>query len=355
MPFQRPTLTELIDRVANDISSRLIGVEGAVLRRSLAGILARSEAGAVHLLYGYLDWIAKQAMPDTAEDEYLDRWASIWLEQGRKAAAFAAGSVPVAGTDGSVIPAGWKIQRPDGVTYEVQADATIASGVATVSVVCDVAGVDGNVAIGTRMTLSQPITGVTSSSVLVSAITGGVDIESNTRLRERLLVAIRQPSQGGAEHDYINWALEVAGVTRAWCYPMAMGLGTVTVMFVVDDDPGGIIPDAPKVAEVLAYIEARRPVTAEVFVVAPVAAPLDATIKISPNTSAVQAAVTAELDDAITRDAEPNGTTYISRLREAVSIATGEANNLFVTPTADVTHSGGQIATPGTYTFQSFP
>lgn len=355
MPFQRPTLTELIDRVSNDISSRLIGSEGAVLRRSLAGILARSEAGAVHLLYGYLDWIATQAMPDTAIDEYLDRWASIWLTEGRKAAAFAGGVIPMAGIDDSVIVAGTMIQRPDGVLYEVQADATIAGGTADVTVVCAVAGIDGNVAVGTRMTLLQPVAGVTSSALLVDAITGGVDIESNDRLRERLLIRIRMPPQGGAEYDYVNWALDVAGVTRAWCTPQAFGIGTVGVVFVTDDDPGGIIPDAGKIAEVQAYINARRPVTADVFVGAPAADPLDITIKISPNTAAVQAAVTAELNDAILRDAEPGGTIYISRLREAASLATGETNNLFVSPTADVTHTPGQIAVGGTYTFQSFP
>lgn len=60
MPFARPTLTELITRVITDISSRVTGVDSAVLRRSLLGVIGQSEAGAVHMLYGYLDWIAKQ-------------------------------------------------------------------------------------------------------------------------------------------------------------------------------------------------------------------------------------------------------------------------------------------------------
>ena len=90
MPFARPTLNELIDRVTTDISGRVTGVESAVLRRSLLGILARSEAGAVHMLYGFLEWAARQAIIDTAEKEYLERWAAIW-KIFRKPADYAEG------------------------------------------------------------------------------------------------------------------------------------------------------------------------------------------------------------------------------------------------------------------------
>ena len=91
MPFSRPTLNELIDRVSTDIASRLPGASTTLLRRSLAGVLARAEAGAVHSLYGYLEFIARQALPDTAEEEYLLRWSSIWLPRGRKPATYANG------------------------------------------------------------------------------------------------------------------------------------------------------------------------------------------------------------------------------------------------------------------------
>jgi uncharacterized phage protein gp47/JayE len=65
----------------------------------------------------------------------------------------------------------------------------------------------------------------------------------------------------------------------------------------------------------------------------------------------VQAAVTAELEDLLVRDAVPSGTILISRMREAASIAAGEMNNAFTSPTADVPHATGHIATLGTITF----
>lgn len=353
MPFARPSLTEIIDRVIADISNRITGVDGSVLRRSLLGILGRAEGGVAHLLYGYIDWVSRQVIPDTAETEYLERWAAIWAIT-RKPADFAAGPVTFSGTNGTLIPVGTIVQRQDGVQYEVLAAGTIASGSATVSVQALTAGDESNLAAGNRVTLLSPIAGVQSNAtVATGGIVGGVDVESDDRLRERLLQRIQNPPQGGAVADYVQWGLEVPGVTRVWVYPMEMGPGTVTVRFVTDDDPGGMIPSPAKVAEVQAYIDERRPVTAELFVVAPIASPISPSIAIRPNTATVQAAVIAELEDLLTRDAVPAGTILISRMREAVSIAAGEENNAFISPTADVTNATGHIATLGTVTFST--
>lgn len=353
MPFARPSLTEIIDRVIADISNRITGVDSAVLRRSLLGILGRAEAGTAHLLYGYIDWVAKQVIPDTAEREFLERWAAIWDIQ-RKPAEFAAGPVTFTGAIGSIIPSGTIIQRQDGVQYTVLANVTFASGTATVSVQALTAGEDANQETGARLTLLSPIAGVQSNgTVAAGGIVNGTDVESDDRLRERLLQRIQNPPQGGSVADYVTWGLEVPGVTRVWVYPMQMGPGTVTVLFATDDDPDGIIPDPAKVAEVQAHIDTVRPVTAEVFVAAPVEAPINPSIAIRPNTPTVQAAVIAELNDLLIRDAVPAGKILISRLREAVSIAAGEENNAFISPTADITNATGNISTLGTVTFST--
>lgn len=353
MPFARPTLTELIDRVITDISSRVTGVDSAVLRRSLLGIVGQSEAGAVHMLYGYLDWIAKQSIIDTAEKEYLERWAAIW-KVIRKTADFAAGSIALSGTAGALILDGTIVQRQDGVQYKVLGDASFSGGPLVVPILALLAGESGNFGSDLPVFLLSPIAGVQSTATTITKIEGGLDVEPDERLLARLLARIQQPPHGGAKSDYELWALEVTGVTRVWVYPLQMGAGTVTVLFVCDEDVS-IIPSPAKVAEVQAYIDAptRRPVTAEVFVAAPIADPLDMNIKLSPNTSAVQNAVRAELADLMDRDSEPGGPILISRLREAVSLAAGEGNNQIVTPTVDVTHATGHMATLGTLTFSS--
>ena len=123
MPFNRPPLDLLIARSAASMQSRFPGTD-AVLRRSLTGIVARMSAGTEHGLYGYLDWLARQLMPDTAEEEHLERWASIW-GVSRKAAGHASGDVSITGTPGAVLPEGTICLRSDAVRYAVVSDATV--------------------------------------------------------------------------------------------------------------------------------------------------------------------------------------------------------------------------------------
>lgn len=349
MAFQRPSLTDIISRVGADMA-RFAGLTGAVLRRSVTGIIGRAIAGASHELHGRLDYIARQAIPDTAEDDQLQRWANVWGVQ-RKAAEYAAGNVTLTGTAGATVPQGTILQRQDGELFATSADVTFSGPTAPVAVLAIAAGAAGNTLAGTSVALQQPVAGVQSAAVVAAGgIQGGADTEDDDSLRARLLQRIREPPHGGARHDYIEWALQVPGVTRAWVYPREMGAGTVTVRFVRDDDDD-IIPGTAEVAAVYDYIEARRPVTAELFVVPPIADPLDLTIQLDPDSTAVRAAVQAEVTDLIRREAEPGGTILISRIREAVSTAAGESDNVVTSPTANVTHTTGRIAVPGTITF----
>lgn len=344
MAFARPTLAELINRSITDIQSRMPGVD-ATLRRSNLNVLSRVLAGGVHGLYGFIDWLSRQVIYDTAEAEYLERWASIW-GVSRIPASFATGSVTFSGTNGAVIPAGTELQRADGALFTVDADATIAAGTATAAITAFDAGQAGNADTGAVMTLSTPIAGVNATAT-AGVLSGGADAETDDALRGRFIARIQNPPHGGAAHDYEAWALAVAGVTRAWVYPEELGAGTVTVRFVRDNDDS-IIPDAGEVASVQAYIDNLRPVTADVTVAAPIADPLDFTFSsISPNTAAVKAAVEAELADLISREAEPGGMLYLSHIRAAISAAVGETNYVLTSPSADVAAATGYITTLG--------
>jgi len=355
MPFDRPALADIISRVATDIVSRLPGGD-ARLRRNFLAVLARVQAGAVHGLYGYLDFISRQVMPDTAETEYLDRWAGIWGIT-RKAAAAAQGDVAFTGVSGSTIPADTLLQRSDGAEFTTDAEATLADGAATAAVTAVEAGEDGNTEAASTLTLVNPVSGVNSEAVVDDdGLTGGADTESDDDLRQRLLDRIKEPPHGGADFDYKAWALETAGVTRAWCFPAWLGLGTVGVSFVCDDQESSIIPDAGMVTAVQDYIDARRPVTAAVTVFAPTPVEVDFTIALTPDTATVRAAVEAELVDLLRREAEVedgdgSGTILLSHIREAISMAAGETDHVLTAPAANVELDAGEIAVMGTVTW----
>lgn len=347
MSFARPSLSDIVKRVGNDVFSRLASDD--VLRRADALVYGRVLAGVAHGLYGFIDWLSRQVIYDTAEAEFLARWCSIWGVT-RKSAAAATGSVTFTVLAGSVISSGTLLQALDGVQYQLTADATVTAPTATAPVIALVAAAAGNRVTGQNLNLVSPIVGVQPTAT-AGTLSGGADIETDDALRSRLLTRIQQPPQGGADYDYVTWALEVPGVTRAWVYANALGLGTVVVRFVRDNDLT-LIPDAGEVATVQAYLDARRPVTAQLTVVAPVAVPCNFTITgLIPATAAVQAAVTAELADLILREAIPGGTLLLSHLRAAISAAAGETDYVLTSPAADVTNTTGNITIMGTITW----
>lgn len=348
MPFSRPTLPELINRIRNGIFSRLSFDQ---LRRSDAEVYGKELAGASHELHGHLQFIAQNVIYDTATDEYLERWASLYLEVPRIPAAAAHGNVTFTGASGTVIPAGTELINLAGVEYSTDVDVTLASGTGTVAVTAIEGSAASNALAGDVLSLLLPVTGVNSTAtVAVGGLVSGADIEDIEKLRGRLLSRLRQKPHGGASFDYETWALEVPGVTRAWVSLQELGAGTVSVRFVRDNDVS-IIPDAGEVTDVFNYIYARKPVTAELFVLAPVAVPLNFNIAVNPNSAAVKAAVQAELQDLIQREAKPGGTILLSHIREAISIAAGEDNYVMSSPNADVTNTTGNISIFGIITW----
>lgn len=348
MSFERPTLSQLIARIEDDITARLPGADSR-LRRNALNVLARTYAGAIHGSYGLLDDISR-FLPDVAEADRLARWASIF-GLARKAAVAADGMATITGTNGVTVPAGTVLVRADGARFLVTAPATIAAGSAAIALSAESAGASTSTSAGQQLTFLSPVAGINATAtVAAGGVDGGADEEDDESLRGRLLARLRAPIRGGSASDYVAWALEVAEVTRAWVYSNWNGLGTVKLLFVMDGREDAI-PQATDVAAVAAHVETLRPVTAQLTVAAPVADPLDFTIALTPDTPAVRAAVEAELRDLIAREAEPGGTILISHVREAISIAAGEFDHVLASPAANVTAAAGAIVTMGAITW----
>ncbi len=181
MPFNRPTLSDLIERDRADIDARLPGADSK-LRRSTLDVLARMHAGALNGAYGFIDWVSRQIFPDSAEAEELARWAGIWGVT-RKAAAPAAGAVALTGVNGSVVPVATPLIRSDGVEYRTVAEAEIALGVASVTVEAVEAGLSGNADAATRLTFVSPVAGVQALAIVeVGGLGGGADEEDDDAL-----------------------------------------------------------------------------------------------------------------------------------------------------------------------------
>lgn len=348
MPFQRPELQTIVDRMRGDVDAAL-GLS-ARLRRSMLDVLGKVWGGAVHGLYGYGDYISKQILPWSADGEHLARHAG-WRGIIRKEATTAKGQATFPGVNGTVLPAGTAMAIDDVVLVSTSA-GTVENDAVTVDVEAVEVGSAGNVPGGAPIALTSPVAGILPDGVVAAGgLTGGSEAEDDASLLNRLEYRVQQPPAGGAMTDYVNWALtrneHGVDVTRAWCFPREMGVGTVTVRFMTDGLGNGI-PSEQAVADVAAYIEIVRPAAAEVFVVAPIPVPLVIRISgLTPSTVAARRAVETELADLIRRESQPGGTLLVSHIREAISIAAGEHDHEMVSPVGNVTHNTGEICVFG--------
>jgi uncharacterized phage protein gp47/JayE len=369
MPFQRKTLSTLISEVAADISSALEGAD-ALLRFAVLKIVGKVQAAMCNLQFGYLDWIARMAVPFTAEDEYLEGWAAL-KDVYRKAATPAQLTAQFPGTTGKVLSAGTAVARGDGVTYTTSTTGTVdGTGNVSVTIVADVAGSAGNADDGTTVSLSVAVDGIQQGGTIMATVQSGADIEIDDDLRSRMLEAYQGTPQGGDSDDYVEWALEVAGVTRAWCSPNGFGAGTVVVYTMWDiaeaahngfpqgadgvsqndkgpgGPPRGIVATGDQLV-VANSIVTKQPVTALVYSCAPIANNLTVTLSgLTSATTATRAAISSAIADVLFRNGDPRaGTINRDDISAAIRSVSGTSGFLItliqgVVGTTTTTYSG---------------
>jgi uncharacterized phage protein gp47/JayE len=346
-------------------------------------------AGLVNGLYGYQDWIAQQSNPFTATEEFLEAWAAL-KDIIREAALAAGGEGVFPANPGATVPAGTILVRGDGFQYQTTADAEASGNSVTVAFMASDAGSSGNAAEGVQLTLGAAIPNVGSGGAASTPITGGTDTETDDSLRNRMLQAFAAPAQGGAQADYVNWALDVPGVTRAWAIGSGAGPGTVQVFFMMDGTEGayggfpqgsnGVAANETRAEAatgdqliVANAIYPQRPVTALVYALAPGANTVAFTISgLSGASAATKSAIAAAIASVFLAQAAVGGTTdssgnplppvQLSAIESAVGAVAGSAGYVITAesasagaivpgPTGNITSNVGYLATPGAITY----
>ena len=379
MPYPTPNLTTLQQQALSDIQSASISDSNgntiaSLLQKSVLRVLALVQAGFAYLHFKYIDYVALQATPFTATDEWLAGWMAL---KGvyKKGAVYAAGSVQFPGSSGT-IGIGAQINRGDGASYITTSSASVSGSAVTVNVVALLSGAASTISPGDSCQLETPIGGINSSGVFLTSALAGADQETDASLKTRGLLAYAAPSQGGAATDFIQWALEVPGVTRAWCPPSTAGAGTVQVYFMMDQAEAAFqgIPQGTNgvaAAETRAsaatgdqltvanFIYPLRPVTSLVYALAPTPNPVNYTIaNLVPDTPAIHAAIRTALlgmhqqvgspGGSARPDGQTGGEIYESDWVAAIKSVPGIVVFDVTAPTGTVTSSTGAIPTLGT-------
>ncbi|WP_182869750.1 baseplate J/gp47 family protein [Bradyrhizobium diazoefficiens] len=371
MPWSTPTLRDVRSLVRDAVNASLPGADANV-PNSVLRVLSDNQGALCHLTLQYIDWLALQLLPDTAETEWLDRHGDIWLvnadgSTGRKMAALASGTASFQGTiDGTVLPAHTQLQSAVGmpagsdspyevVTYETLADIITSSAAPVEGAIRALdPGSFGNLPTDASLSITIPVPGVSTTAQVV-ALTGGTDDETDEQLRGRILRRIQQPPMGGAAHDYEAWALAVPGVTRAWTVANEMGIGTMTTRFLMDDlradDDGWPRPE--DIAAVADYIDKMRPVAVkDCYVVAPIKQFIDMTIAdLVPDSEEVKAEIEASLRSMLKLMAAPGQTIFAAWVSYAIMNSPSVQSFRLVTDADYVMPSPGHMAVLGTINF----
>lgn len=378
MPYQRPILSELRSRNRQFITSELEN-PSELLRFSNLRIIADMDAGMSHLHFAYLDWIARQSNPFTAEDEWLAAWGALKSVYRKDATAATGPEVVFSGVPGRTIAAGTVLNRTGGVQYTLDAAVTISaagSGSGSITAVLPLTGgaltpADGNAQAGTLLAIDGAIDGVVSTATVVQAITGGADMESQEAFRSRALQAYQSSAEGGSEDDYKRWALEVPGVTRAWVAPRLLGAGSIGLYFMCDGTdrtnhgfPVGVDGVATNEKyiygkaqgdqlRVANHIFSKRPATTLVWSCSPIERTVDLDIGGIPDADAdVVNAIQGAVDEVFFDNGEPGGKIFISDLNLAIGAISGTRGFVLNQPSGVFIQLGaGELPVRGEITF----
>jgi uncharacterized phage protein gp47/JayE len=362
MPWSTPTLKTVRSLVRDAIRGNLPGADASV-PNSVLRVMSDAMGALCHLTLQYIDWLALQLIPDTAETIWLDRHADIWLVNsdgttGRKLATLASGTATFTGNlGGEVVPTGTQLNARD-VFYETTADVTCSLSQAPTPgpIRALDPGSAGNQPAGTALSVATTVVGVVSSATVVS-LDGGTDEENDDDLRVRVLQRIRQPPMGGAEHDYVRWALAVPGCTRAWCSPLEMGIGTVTVRVLFDDlraDDDGW-PQQVDLFAVENYIDTVRPVAVKDFwVLAPIKQRIDVFLRnLVPDNTETRAEIESSIQAMLQARASPGQTIFAAWKAEAIMSTSTVVSFDLINWSDDIMQSPGHMAVFGDISYSS--
>lgn len=232
----------------------------------------------------YVFWEGLQALRAQVPISFVDETSGRFLDKNaagygitRKPGTAASVTLTFTGSAGTTIPAGTLCVTQDGLGFATDEALTLGeTGSGTVTATADAVGTAYNVPAGAIISMQQAVSGVTALTN-EEAAAGGTDPETDAALFARLDAYKKTPPTSGNDRHYHQWALAVNGVGAASVIRCWDGPGTVKV--IIADMALRPVEEELR-AEVAAYIETQRPVTAEVTVESAAGVPVEVSVTV---------------------------------------------------------------------------
>lgn len=318
------------------------------------GIRMKVLAGEVYSLCSAIDWLKMQTFAQSAQGEQLDLRAQ---ERGlqRKQPINAVGNINFSRSEplwyNAAIELGTVCSTAgeNPVRYITTQEAILQSGALSVSVPAkaEQGGRSGNTQPGTVTVMVTPppaITGVSNAA----AFTGGVDKESDSELRSRLMQSYASISNGTNAAFYRECALKYDGVYSVGVVPRENGAGTIGIYL---GGRGGV-PSADVIAKVQSGLNQLREVNVDVTVTAAQTVAMNMEVAITPADGVATEDANSACAQAITDyfDTLAVGEPFVVAALGVQILSTGKVKNYLFSNavTADRKMYANQLAVCGT-------
>lgn len=214
------------------------------------------------------DWAETLGLPSNSASKFGRKSP----QAGKNGAATAYGSPTV------VVSTGAQLTDPSGtITVKLRTGFTMPGGGSQAIIIDAVTtGTSGNLPAGTVLRWSSPPPGLSATVTLTTALSGGLDTESDVDLASRLVRRLQNAPKGGTAADIRAWAESaedgsgaLVGVVRAYVYPLRDGVGSADVVSLLTGTGQSRDPGATKAAQIQTWLDGKRIATDAIRVVRP--------------------------------------------------------------------------------------
>lgn len=317
-----PSIVELQQLLADDFRNKL-DLSDDDLKKTLNAFDLVISAQ-LKLLYLFLSDIQNNVFPDTANTEEeggtLNRMGKIYLNRLPFPDAIGVFNISVSGIIGSTLRADLTFKSNDdalnaGQLYVLDSEHIMVTTTDVIEVRSLGAGVDFNLNVADRLTITEPVIGIDKTVVVDTVVTQPTAGETTENYRDAILKAIQLEPQGGAKSDYRQWATDAQGVRLIYPYVRDSNEGIVDIYVeatLADSIDGKGTPTLAILDKVEAVIEqdpdvskpinerGRRPAQANAIPLAVELLPVDIVISgLIDSSPAVRAVIESSITDML--------------------------------------------------------
>jgi uncharacterized phage protein gp47/JayE len=315
-----PKITEIYSNISSDLRSKL-NLASDYLKKTLDAF-ALVLSAQFYLSYLYLNDIQDNMFPDKAttadQGGTLERQGIIYMNRNPFPNSVGSFKVAVTGVAGSVLRVNLTFKSNEGTlnpgqVYILDAEYTLTGTDDEIEIRSIGAGVDFNLNVADRLTITEPVIGVDKTVTVTEVLVQPKAGETIELYRQAILNAIQLEPQGGSRADYRQWSSDAQGVRLVYPYVRDGYPGNVDVYVeatIVDSTDSMGTPSGSILTEVEAVIEqdpdiskpinerGRRPLQAVVTAIPITLIPVDVTIVgLVDNSASVQNAIENSLVD----------------------------------------------------------